>query len=106
MAQSATAVPDFGTYLLTNLLADVNADILPDVQGLLTLVQQGGFEALLLPSGQMQLMALLPKLQADGMKAGNDLSKQIATFFSMWLPAKLAALQAKLQPAAAAPAAA
>lgn len=83
-------LPDFGTYLLTSLMTDINADVLPDAQAVLAIVQAGGFEALLLPSNTLTVQSFLVKLQADGLKAGNDLSKQIATFVSLWLAAKVA----------------
>lgn len=85
----ATPLPDFGTYLLQELLLDVQADILPDAQNILAIVQNGGYAALLEPQNSLTVMSFLQKLQADAMVAGNDLSKQIATYVSMWLTNKL-----------------
>ena len=90
----ATTVPDFGTYLLTSLMQDVSADILPDAQAVLAIVTTGGYQALLLPSNFLTQQAFLMKLQADALTAGNDLSKQIATYIGMWLTAKVASLAA------------
>ena len=86
----ATPLPDFGTYLLTNLLADIKAELLPDAQAILSIVTQGGYAALLVPSNFLTVQSFLVKAQADALAAGNDLSKQIATFLWMWLTAKQA----------------
>lgn len=90
MAKLRADLPDFGTFLVTSLMTDVSADILPDAQAVLAIVQSGGAEALLQPSNAMTLNSFLVKLQADALKTGNDLSKQIATFVSMYLANKLA----------------
>lgn len=81
-------LPDFGTYLMTNLLQDISADLLPDAQAILGLVQTNGASSLLLPQNALMVNAFLVKAQADAMNVGNDLSKQIATYVSMWLANK------------------
>jgi len=87
----ANTAPDFGTFLLTSLMADIQADVMPDAQAVLQIVIDGGFQALLLPTNAMVVNSFLVKLQADGLKVGNDLSKQIAQYISMWLAAKFPA---------------
>lgn len=83
--------PDFGSFLLTSIMQDVQADVMPDAQQVLQIVIDGGFAALLVPSNALTVNAFLVKLQADALKAGNDLSKQIAQYVSMWLAAKFPA---------------
>jgi hypothetical protein len=85
-----TTTPDFWTYLVTNFIADVKQELYPDVVNILNIVEAGGAAALLLPSNFMTVQAFLVKVQADAIKVGDDLSKQIATFLKMWLAAKFA----------------
>lgn len=87
----ADPLPDFGTYLITNLMADVRAEVAPDAQAVLNIVIGGGAVALLDPANALTVQSFLLKLQADAMRAGNDLSKQVATYVSLWLAAKFPA---------------
>lgn len=86
-----STAPDFWNTLLTDFLADVKQDMLPDAQAVLSIVEQGGYQALLLPTNFVTLQSFLIKMQADGLTTGNDLSKQVATLISQWLAAKFAA---------------
>ena len=91
---ATTIVATFWDTMLTDLLGDVTADMLPDAQAVLAIVTTGGYQALLLPSNQVVLMSFLVRLQADGLAVGNDLSKQVAAFIGQFLTAKFAALTA------------
>lgn len=103
---ASSTLPDFGTYLLTNLMADISNDVLPDAQAVLSIVISGGYQALLLPTNALTVQSFLVKLEADGLAVGNDLSKQIAQFVSLWLSAKVASVAPAPAAAPAAPAAA
>jgi len=92
MATKTPAAPNFWNFLLTSLLTDISADVMPDAQAVLALVESGGYQALLQPANQLTVASFLVKIQADGLATGNDLSKQVATFLSQWLTAKLATL--------------
>lgn len=85
---NVTVPADFWQTLLADLLTDVSQDVLPDAQAVLAIVEQGGYQALLLPTNALTVQSFLVKLQADGLAVGNDLSKQLATFVSQWLVAK------------------
>lgn len=87
---NVTVPADFWQTLLADLLTDVSQDVLPDAQAVLAIVEQGGYQALLLPTNALTVQSFLVKLQADGLAVGNDLSKQLATFVSQWLTAKFA----------------
>lgn len=84
-------------YTKTNFIADVSADVYPDADAVLAAVESDGLIGLLKPDVQLSIQALFLKLQADGLKLGDDLVKQEATFFRMYFKAKFA-------PPAAAPA--
>lgn len=87
---NGTTLPDFGSYLLQNFIADVKADMAPDAVAILQVVANGGFQALLDPQNNVMVMSYLVKLQADAMATGSDLSKQVATYVILWLQNKFA----------------
>lgn len=94
-------VPTFFATLKNDLLVDISTDVMPDAIPVLQMVESGGYEALLAPSAQASVIALSAKLEADGLKVGNDLSKQAATFLIQFFQAKIAAAVAKAQAALA-----
>ncbi|MDE2105381.1 MAG: hypothetical protein KGL39_49600 [Patescibacteria group bacterium] len=85
---TTTPIPDFGTYLMTSLMADISADVYPDAKAVLDIVVANGFQALLDPKNGLVVQSFLVKLQADALQVGNDLSKQIATYLELILAAK------------------
>ena len=69
---------------------DFVTDCLPDIEGVLQIVATSGIDGLLTVDGQAQFMKMLVSLEADAIKAGHDLSAQIAQLLLTYLQGKFA----------------
>lgn len=87
-APAAAVVPDFWTYFVQQFVLDVSTDLAPDLQNILGVVATNGIVGLLDPANAALVVSYQAKLQADALKVGQDLSKQVASWLQLWIAAK------------------